>query len=103
MSQMPSVGADSPPPELISAAGGAVNPQDSVEGNTEHMTGGTQKSGKMGEGQGHELGVGELEGASFRVEPLRRTGEDEATMKARLLCMCPPILPLSQTSDMQNP
>ncbi|KAF2196731.1 DUF339-domain-containing protein, partial [Delitschia confertaspora ATCC 74209] len=32
-----------------------------------------------------ELGVGELEGASFKVEPLRRTGEDMHTMKARLL------------------
>ncbi|KAF9882033.1 hypothetical protein CkaCkLH20_00069 [Colletotrichum karsti] len=33
----------------------------------------------------HELGVGELEGIKFRVEPLRRVGEDERTMRARLL------------------
>lgn len=33
-----------------------------------------------------ELGVGEIEGGSFRVEPLRRTGEDANTMRARLLC-----------------
>ncbi|KAL8422134.1 hypothetical protein RB596_002752 [Gaeumannomyces avenae] len=32
-----------------------------------------------------ELGVGELQGASFRVEPLRRVGEDAKTMRARLL------------------
>ncbi|KAF3062701.1 Succinate dehydrogenase assembly factor 2 [Trichoderma lentiforme] len=32
-----------------------------------------------------ELGVGELQGASFRIEPLRRVGEDASTMRARLL------------------
>ncbi|KAH8671243.1 Flavinator of succinate dehydrogenase-domain-containing protein [Xylariales sp. PMI_506] len=32
-----------------------------------------------------ELGVGELEGAQFKVEPYRRTGEDENTMRARLV------------------
>lgn len=32
-----------------------------------------------------ELAVGELEGAKFRVEPLRRVGEDEKTMRARLV------------------
>ncbi|CAN8106284.1 unnamed protein product [Discula destructiva] len=31
-----------------------------------------------------ELGVGELEGAKFKVEPLRRHGEDGETMRARL-------------------
>ncbi|KAJ4417239.1 Succinate dehydrogenase assembly factor 2 mitochondrial [Gnomoniopsis sp. IMI 355080] len=31
-----------------------------------------------------ELGVGELEGAKFKVEPLRRHGEDAETMRARL-------------------
>jgi hypothetical protein len=35
----------------------------------------------------HELGVGELQGAKFKIEPLRRTGEDPATKRARLLCM----------------
>ncbi|RMZ81694.1 hypothetical protein DV737_g2393, partial [Chaetothyriales sp. CBS 132003] len=30
------------------------------------------------------MGVGEIEGASFRVEPLRRVGEDSVTMRARL-------------------
>jgi succinate dehydrogenase flavin-adding protein (antitoxin of CptAB toxin-antitoxin module) len=32
----------------------------------------------------HELKVGELEGGKFRVEPLRRTGEDISTMRSRL-------------------
>lgn len=35
----------------------------------------------------HEMGVGELEGAKFRIEPLRRTGEDPETTRARLTCM----------------
>jgi len=33
---------------------------------------------------GADLGVGEIEGGSFRVEPLRREGEDPKTMRARL-------------------
>lgn len=33
-----------------------------------------------------EMGVGELEGAKFRVEPMRRVGEDDKTMRARLTC-----------------
>lgn len=37
-----------------------------------------------------ELGVGELEGISFKVEPLRRKNEDTSTMRARLLCMFAP-------------
>ncbi|KAG7288603.1 hypothetical protein NEMBOFW57_004957 [Staphylotrichum longicolle] len=32
-----------------------------------------------------DLEVGELQGASFKIEPLRRVGEDPATMRARLL------------------
>ncbi|PHH66923.1 hypothetical protein CDD81_5275 [Ophiocordyceps australis] len=32
-----------------------------------------------------DLDVGELEGASFRIEPLRRPGETDATVRARLL------------------
>lgn len=39
-----------------------------------------------------ELGVGEMAEAKFRVEPLRRTGEDLSTMRARLLCLS--LLPL---------
>lgn len=33
-----------------------------------------------------DIGVGELEGAKFRIEPMRRVGEDEKTMRARLVC-----------------
>ncbi|GAP84577.1 putative TPR repeat protein [Rosellinia necatrix] len=32
-----------------------------------------------------EMAVGELEGAVFTIEPLRRVGEDEKTMRARLV------------------
>lgn len=41
------------------------------------------------------LDVGEIEGVKFKVEPLRRTGEDGNTMRARLLCR---FLLLSQYS-----
>lgn len=37
-----------------------------------------------------ELGVGEIASAKFRIEPLRRQGEDLPTMRARLLCTSPP-------------
>ncbi|KAI0144198.1 DUF339-domain-containing protein [Hypoxylon sp. NC0597] len=35
--------------------------------------------------KGSDIGVGELEGTEFRIEPMRRTGEDDATMRARLV------------------
>ena len=38
-----------------------------------------------------EMGVGELEGAKFRIEPLRRVGEDDQTMRARLTCTSTPL------------
>ncbi|KAI9726858.1 MAG: succinate dehydrogenase assembly factor 2 [Cirrosporium novae-zelandiae] len=83
---IPKVGSDNAPPELLSSVDGKYQPRDNVPGNTEHMTGGTQSGhGRAGEGGGHELKVGELEGASFRIEPLRRTGEDENTLRARLI------------------
>lgn len=41
-----------------------------------------------------ELGVGELQGAKFKIEPLRRVGEDDATKRARLVCTSFP-LPIS--------
>jgi hypothetical protein len=47
---------------------------------------GDQQPGDPSKVSFSELGVGEMEGASFRVEPLRRTGEDTTTMRARLLC-----------------
>lgn len=94
--EMPSVGKDAPPPEMLSAVDPAFAPKDAVPENTERMTGGTQGSADQDVGRGNEglaagvegeLGVGEMEGAKFKVEPLRRTGEDANTMRARLLCM----------------
>ncbi len=41
-----------------------------------------------------ELQVGELEGGSFKIEPLVREGEDAATMRARLLCKCSSVYPV---------
>ncbi|PSN67747.1 TPR repeat protein-like protein [Corynespora cassiicola Philippines] len=87
--EMPTVGKDAPPPELISSADGQFAPKDAVPENTERMTGGTQGSSSEDvSGSNKELGVGELEGAKFKVEPLRRTGEDVQTMRARLLYQC---------------
>ena len=83
--EMPSVGADKAPPELLTSVDPDFVPKDSVPENTERMTGGTQDGAPEG-GVNAELDVGEMEGASFKVEPLRRTGEDGNTMRARLLC-----------------
>ena len=83
--EMPSVGADKAPPELLTSVDPEFVPKDSDPENTERMTGGTQP-GKPAEGANAELDVGEMEGANFKVEPLRRTGEDGNTMRARLLC-----------------
>jgi hypothetical protein len=82
--EMPSVGKDKAPPELISSVDGEYVPKDSVPENTERMTGNTQKNPE-GPVEG-ELKVGEIEGGSFKVEPIRRTGEDANTTRARLLC-----------------
>ncbi|KAG0652894.1 Succinate dehydrogenase assembly factor [Hyphodiscus hymeniophilus] len=86
VNDMPSVGAQKAPPELISSIAPDFSPKDSVPENTERMTGGTQK-GAPESGLDSELDVGEMEGAKFKVEPLRRTGEDPNTTRARLLCM----------------
>jgi hypothetical protein len=83
--EMPSVGRDNAPPELVTNVDPKFTPKDSVPENTQRMTGGTQNSEKVSDAN-KELGVGEMEGASFKVEPLRRTGEDPNTMRARLLC-----------------
>lgn len=83
--EMPNIGADKAPPELITSVDPDFVPKDSVPENTERMTGNTQKGGPEN-GPNEELGVGEMEGGQFKVEPLRRTGEDGNTMRARLLC-----------------
>ncbi|KAG8168692.1 hypothetical protein KVR01_001441 [Diaporthe batatas] len=44
----------------------------------------SSNSGPFDPVPGREMAVGELEGAKFRIEPLRRTGEDPETMRARL-------------------
>ena len=82
---MPSLGADSPPPELITNVDPDFVPTDAKPENTERMTGGTQKPAPDA-GPNADLKVGEIEGGTFRVEPLRRTGEDANTLRARLLC-----------------
>jgi len=82
--EMPSVGKNKAPPELITSVDPDFIPKDSVPENTERMTGSTQK-GSPDEGPNAELGVGEMQGAKFKIEPLRRVGEDDNTTRARLL------------------
>ena len=79
----PSVGAKAAPPELLSSVAPDYKPADPYPGRVEHLTGGTQQRGT----QKAELGVGEMEGITFKVEPIYRTGEDTARKRARLLCM----------------
>jgi hypothetical protein len=83
--EMPNIGEDAAPPELITSVDSKFVPKDSKPENTEKMTGGTQ-SGKPESGPNADLDVGEIEGGTFKVEPLRRTGEDINTTRARLLC-----------------
>lgn len=93
---LPSAGAHQVPPEFISSVEGEYTPTDANPENTNTKTGGTQdgapdqggskSASGLSPSQLAELGVGEMEGASFKVEPLRRTGEDANTMRARLLC-----------------
>ena len=54
------------------------------------MTGGTQHPAPKS-GPNADLDVGEIEGGTFQVEPLRRTGEDANTIRARLLCTSFPL------------
>lgn len=82
---MPSLGKDKPPPEMISSVDGDYVPKDSVPENAEHMTSGTQMP-VSDSSPDKELEVGEMEGATFKVEPKRRFGEDMNTLRARLLC-----------------
>lgn len=83
--EMPSIGKDSAPPEMITSVDPDFSPKDAVPENTERMTGGTQEGGSQS-GVNADLKVGEIEGGTFRVEPIRRTGEDINTTRARLLC-----------------
>ncbi|QSS52174.1 TPR domain-containing protein, G-protein comlpex beta subunit CpcB [Histoplasma capsulatum var. duboisii H88] len=69
-------------PELVTAANQEYQRRDAIPGNMENMTGGTVKTR---DGRKPELGVGEMDGITFKVEPLKRDGEDIMTMRARLL------------------
>ncbi|OJD31740.1 tpr repeat protein [Diplodia corticola] len=81
---LPSIGKDSAPPEMLTSVDPDFVPKDSKPEKTERMTGGTQK-GAPESGVNSELQVGELEGAKFRIEPIQRVGEDANTMRARLI------------------
>ena len=85
VNEMPGLGADKAPPELLTNVNPDFVPKDSKPENTKKMTGGTQK-GAPDSGPNANLDVGEIEGGSFRVEPLRRSGEDANILRARLLC-----------------
>ncbi|GAM82670.1 hypothetical protein ANO11243_006520 [Dothideomycetidae sp. 11243] len=85
--EMPNIGKDKVPPEFISSVDKNFVPKDSVPENTERMTGGSQESAPSGSANA-DLEVGEIEGGKFRIEPLRRTGEDIQTMRARLTYQC---------------
>ncbi|KAJ5606318.1 hypothetical protein N7510_009099 [Penicillium lagena] len=77
----PNVGEKPSPPEMLNSVDPNYRPADPYPGRIEHLTGGRQQNGA----QKPELGVGEMEGITFKVEPLKRAGEDAATMRARLL------------------
>lgn len=83
--EIPSVGADKAPPELITSVDPDFVLADPVSENTKQSTNGAPKDAGTGTNNS-ELGVGEMEGGKFKIEPLRRTGEDGNTLRARLLC-----------------
>lgn len=78
----PNVGEKPSPPEMLNSVEPNYRPADPYPGKIEHFTGGRQDNGA----QKPELGVGEMEGITFKVEPLKRVGEELATKRARLLC-----------------
>ncbi|KAJ5086785.1 TPR repeat protein [Penicillium alfredii] len=77
----PNVGEKPSPPEMLNSVDPNYRPADPYPGKVEHFTGGRQEQGA----QKPELGVGEMEGITFKVEPLKRVGEDVTTTRARLL------------------
>lgn len=78
----PNVGKKPAPPEMLNSVEPNYRPDDPYPGKIEHFTGGRQDNGA----QKPELDVGEMEGITFKVEPLKRVGEELATKRARLLC-----------------
>ncbi|KAK5079136.1 Succinate dehydrogenase assembly factor 2 mitochondrial [Lithohypha guttulata] len=88
--ELPSAGKLNVPADFLSHVDGNYTPKDKHPENTEKMTGGTQtgdpdKVSQSNTAAPGEFGVGEMEGAEFKIEPIRRTGEDAPTMRARLL------------------
>lgn len=57
--EMPSLGKDKPPPDMISSVDPKYVPKDAVPENTERMTGATQSPHSE---ENKDLGVGEIEG-----------------------------------------
>jgi hypothetical protein len=84
----PKVGEKPSPPEMLNSVDPNYRPADPYPGRIEHFTGGRQDAGA----QKPELGVGEMEGITFKVEPLKRVNEDVTTMRARLLCTFPELM-----------
>jgi hypothetical protein len=76
------VGGNNSPPDLLSSVDPEYKLADPFLGNAEHLPGAMKKQVK----QKSELDAGEMEGIAFKVEPLRREGEDVNKMRARLLC-----------------
>jgi hypothetical protein len=89
--ELPKAGSGNRLPDLISSVDPDYPSKDSNAENTERMAGNAQKGDpeESSKAAQADLGVGEMEGGRFRVEPLRRTGEDENTMRARLVCKYP--------------
>lgn len=87
----PSVGAHNPPPELLSSADPDWTPDGQKSVAEAEASGSPRGQDSAAEHQHNEgargdLDVGVIEGGSFRVSPLRRSGEDGTTIRARLLC-----------------
>lgn len=93
--EIPSVGADKAPPELITSVDPDFVLSDPISENAKQSTNGAPKDADTG-ATNSEMGVGEMEGGKFKIEPLRRTGEDGNTLRARLLC--PFLLTSASTS-----
>ncbi|KAK5946127.1 Succinate dehydrogenase assembly factor 2 mitochondrial [Knufia obscura] len=86
--ETPSVGADQPPPEFLSKVDPNYIPKDRHPENTERMTGGTQPGDpdKVGQASSSgDYGVGEMEGAQFKIEPLRHQSRKRGTLESDLL------------------
>jgi len=87
--EIPSVGVDNASPELISSLDPGYVPKNKLPEKTRRTTGDEQyDTSNLNK---PDLGVGEMDGIKFKVEPLRRTGEDSTTMRARLLCQYLPV------------